>query len=85
MGTLQAKCRCGVQPDGLGLEPVALLGITHPDFVDDRRVIVHTSLTCVFNRPRPRYRIQRQLNRPLSTRGYLLVIEKLMRLFWLRL
>src|SRR5580704_12559632 len=37
MGTLQAKCRRGVQPDGLRKEPVTLLGVTHPNFVDDRR------------------------------------------------
>ncbi len=27
----------GFNPRDCGLEPVALLGITHPDFVDDRR------------------------------------------------
>ena len=58
MGILQAKCRCRVQSERLGKEPVALLGITKSKFVHHRWtdrprvgdlgvVTVHVSATAI--------------------------------------
>ena len=84
MGTLQAKCRCGVQPEGLG-NGTSCLAWYNPIRISFTTVgvIVHVSVTCVLQpstSPLPQF--SGQANRPLSTPGLSFwLIEKMMRFF----